>query len=141
MCAQDFHRTLPRLEIQDLDLQQFMQTQQIDDSALARKQLLLSILTSDASQDKTLVFAKSVDSANDLYDFLQHHNIECLLFHKEISRDERQMILRALNGESDENQSIVVVCTDIAARGLDTTKVCSVYGSWSVCGDLTLCWC
>lgn len=116
---QDFHRTSSRLEIQDYDLQEFMQAQKSEDAELSRKQLLLSILKSDTSGTKKLIFSNATKNAVALVDFLQQNDIKCLELHKHVHRNERQLIADALH----DDESTVFVATDIAARGLDTLKV------------------
>ncbi|KAF1326770.1 Dead/deah box RNA helicase, partial [Globisporangium splendens] len=94
----------------------------------ARQQLLWKILTDEQQRqttnkgNNTLIFTNSIASADSLFDFLQQQqpSFPCVMFHKEISRDDRQAVLSQLD---DETSNVVVVCTDIAARGLDTTKV------------------
>lgn len=98
-------------------------TQAIDDVQRARHELLYEILsTTDAAKGNTLVFANSIASANALAEFLRVDKQlpDCEVFHKEIDRAQRQRVLRTLD---DETAGATVVCTDIAARGLDTTKV------------------
>lgn len=105
------------------------------DEQHARCELLFQILTSSESSDshelkttageKTLVFTNSIASADALFDFLQNDKgvTNCALFHKEVDRAQRQQLLKRLDSEDDADQDLVVICTDIAARGLDTTKV------------------
>lgn len=149
---QDFQRTLPRLDMRFHELEKEEKEKEeaaapnssdtddagstLDDGA--RKTLLWKILT-DAQQQptNTLVFANSIASADSLFDFLeaqvQRQRVAgaetasgpafpacVLLFHKEVDRQQRQDVLAQLD---DESANVVVVCTDIAARGLDTTKV------------------
>lgn len=123
---QDFHRTLPRLVVEWRDLDAFVANNNMDaDPALARCELLYEILTTNESSDargNTLVFANSVASANALFDFLRGDKQlpNCALYHKEVPSAERREVLRLLD---DASANVTVVCTDIAARGLDTTKV------------------
>lgn len=127
---QDFQRTLPLLDMKYHDLHRFLadsvpDADVKDEIALddARQALLLKILKDEPLQN-TLVFVNSIASANSLFDFLEAHPIgedgQVLLFHKEIDRPQRQQVLEKLD---DANANVVVICTDIAARGLDTTQV------------------
>lgn len=120
------------------DLQEFISHSEHDDGDLeaARQHLLWKILAEEkqqtteesASGNNTLIFTNSIASADSLFDFLREQqqsdgnpsSFPCVLFHKEIDRSERQKVLAQLD---DERSNVVVVCTDIAARGLDTTKV------------------
>ncbi|CAI5736473.1 unnamed protein product [Peronospora destructor] len=130
-----FHRTLPNLTLRAHDLQDFMARSDFTDEKHARCELLYEILTSTEISDhdklktsageKTLVFTNSIASADALFDFLQNNKsmTNCALFHKEIDRAQRQHLLKRLDSEVDADKGLVLICTDIAARGLDTTKV------------------
>ncbi|RLN93130.1 hypothetical protein BBJ28_00007164 [Nothophytophthora sp. Chile5] len=115
----------------------FMARGEFVDERHARSELLFDILTTASSTSdadastpatagqKTLVFTNSIASADALFDFLQREKgmTSCALFHKEVDREERQQLLQRLDSDDAGDQELVVVCTDIAARGLDTTKV------------------
>uniref|UniRef100_K3X4I2 ATP-dependent RNA helicase n=1 Tax=Globisporangium ultimum (strain ATCC 200006 / CBS 805.95 / DAOM BR144) TaxID=431595 RepID=K3X4I2_GLOUD len=129
--TEDFHRTLPRLDMTYCDLQKYIAQSSHENAGVdeaARQHLLWKILTDEQQHqttnqgNNTLIFTNSIASADSLFDFLQQQqpSFPCVLFHKEISRDDRQAVLAQLD---DETSNVVVVCTDIAARGLDTTKV------------------
>lgn len=100
------------------------------ESDAARQALVWQILTDPRhAPAHTLVFANSVLSADALFAFLEQQVSaetqafprRVLLFHKEVDRPQRARVLAEL---ADPNAApAVVVCTDIAARGLDTTRV------------------
>ncbi|KAG1710545.1 hypothetical protein DVH05_013271 [Phytophthora capsici] len=122
--TEGFHRTLPKLTLRAQNLQEFMANGDFEDEQHARCELLHQILTSRTPSRKTLVFTNSVASADALFVFLQDKGMtNCALFHKEVDRPQRQKLLKRLDSEDDGDESLVVICTDIAARGLDTTKV------------------
>jgi superfamily II DNA/RNA helicase len=120
---------LPRLELETHDLNEYIEDQGVESEASlanARQELLWKILDAQKTQESsssTLIFTNSIDSANQVYTFLNHEKqMSCVLYHKEVHRDERKEVLKELY----EGKPLVVICTDIAARGLDTTKVCSI---------------
>ncbi|KAF1794713.1 P-loop containing nucleoside triphosphate hydrolase [Phytophthora cactorum] len=119
-----FHRTLPKLTLLAHNLQEFIASDDFMDEQHARCELLYQILTSGSGK-KTLVFTNSIASADALFDFLEKEKsmANCALFHKEVARPERQKLLKRLDSDDDADKDLVVICTDIAARGLDTTKV------------------
>ncbi|KAI9989967.1 hypothetical protein PInf_020273 [Phytophthora infestans] len=123
--TEGFHRTLPKLTLRTHNLQEFM-TRGGDfmDERHARCELLYQILASEGGK-KTLVFTNSIASADELLDFLENDKemANCALFHKEVARSERQKLLKRLDSDDETDKDLVVICTDIAARGLDTTKV------------------
>ena len=131
---QGFHRVLPNLTLRSHDLQQFAMSGDFINEQHARCELLYDILAaskrgedgvSETTCKKTLVFTKSIASADALFDFLQNDKnlTNCALFHKDVDRAQRQQLIKRLDCEADSDQDLVVICTDIAARGLDTTKV------------------
>ncbi|ETM32575.1 hypothetical protein L914_20034 [Phytophthora nicotianae] len=122
--TEGFHRTLPKLTMHTHNLQEFTTTDDFMDEQHARCELLYRILTSGSGK-KTLVFTNSIASADALFDFLANDKemTNCALFHKEVARPERQRLLKRLDSDQDADKDLVVICTDIAARGLDTTKV------------------
>ncbi|KAG7375932.1 hypothetical protein PHYPSEUDO_014833 [Phytophthora pseudosyringae] len=137
--TEGFHRTLPKLTLRAHNLQAFTATGAFVDEQHARCELLFQILTSSGSSnaetelglsagEKTLVFTNSIASADALAHFLQTEKgvANCALFHKEVDRAQRQKLLKRLDSDEDADQDLVVICTDIAARGLDTTKVAHV---------------
>jgi superfamily II DNA/RNA helicase len=132
--SQGFHRTLPKLSLRAHNLQDFMASGDFMDEQHARCELLHQILTSSASAGsevatsaggKTLVFTNSIASADALFAFLESDKgmANCALFHKEVDRSQRQQLLKRLDSDAEADKDLVVICTDIAARGLDTTKV------------------
>ncbi|OWZ12376.1 DEAD/DEAH box RNA helicase [Phytophthora megakarya] len=125
-----FHRTLPKLTLDAQNLQGFMASGDFTDEQHARCELLYQILTTSGSSKtstgkKTLIFTNSVASADTLFDYLENDKgmTNCALYHKEVDRPQRQKLLKRLNSESEDDKNLVMICTDIAARGLDTTKV------------------
>ena len=123
---------LPNLTLRAHDLQQFATSVDFENEQHARCELLYDIVaTLGPSRDgvatchKTLVFANSIASADALFDFLQKDKnmTNCAVFHKEVDRAQRQQLTQRLDSGADADQDLVVICTDIAARGLDTTKV------------------
>ncbi|GLD93651.1 hypothetical protein PINS_up002256 [Pythium insidiosum] len=137
--TKDFQRTLPRLDIHTHDLDAFVAKNMDGDAGASsssvleeqtrhRMELLERLLAQDdtANEGHTLVFANSIDSAELLHEYLTTSKArECLLYHKEISRDQRERILSQLQAPpaTTARRGLVVICTDIAARGLDTTHV------------------
>ncbi|KAG6614262.1 DEAD/DEAH box RNA helicase [Phytophthora cinnamomi] len=131
--TEGFHRTLPKLTLRARNLQDFMASGDFMDEQHARCELLYQILTSTdeagaSASEKTLVFTNSIASADALFVYLQNEKgmTNCALFHKEVDRPQRQQLLKRLDSEADADKDLVVICTDIAARGLDTTKVSHV---------------
>lgn len=114
-----------------------MATGDFMDEQHARCELLHQILTSNdeagvSAGEKTLVFTNSIASADALFDFLQSEKgmANCALFHKEVDRPQRQQLLKRLDSEADADKDLVVICTDIAARGL-TPPRCPMWSSSS----------
>uniref|UniRef100_A0AAV1T5I5 ATP-dependent RNA helicase n=1 Tax=Peronospora matthiolae TaxID=2874970 RepID=A0AAV1T5I5_9STRA len=132
--TEGFHRVLPNLTLRSHDLQQFAASGDFINEQHARCELLYDILAAskrnrdgvpETTCKKTLVFTKSIASADALFEFLQNDKnlTNCALFHKDVDRAQRQQLIKRLDSAADADQDLVVICTDIAARGLDTTKV------------------
>uniref|UniRef100_A0A7S4KB97 RNA helicase n=1 Tax=Guillardia theta TaxID=55529 RepID=A0A7S4KB97_GUITH len=80
--------------------------------------LLLDVL--DKSRGvKTMVFCNTIASAKDTHAFLLEHGWEAHMIHKEVPPAVRAEALNLLRVKSDA----LVVCTDIAARGIDAPNV------------------
>lgn len=70
----------------------------------------------------TLVFASKKNLINSIYKSLSEDNIKCALLSSDIPLRERKNLLRRINdGEFD-----LVLCSDLASRGLDFEKVSHV---------------
>ncbi|KAL7682745.1 putative primosomal protein N' [Plasmopara halstedii] len=128
--TEGFHRVLPKLTLRTHNLQEFIRHNECNDEHHARCELLYQILMSKNVHNlelvqKTLVFTNSIASADALFDFLEKNKgmTNCAVFHKGIDRLQRQKLLKRLDSDDDADKNLVVICTDIAARGLDTTKV------------------
>ncbi|OAY66638.1 DEAD-box ATP-dependent RNA helicase 22, partial [Ananas comosus] len=73
------------------------------------------------SPSRTMVFSNTVDAAQSVAKILQRVGIQCFLYHRESSLEERAYNLQAFR----ENGG-VLVCTDAAARGLDIPNISHV---------------
>lgn len=69
-----------------------------------------------------LVFASKKETANEIYAFLKNENYKAGLLTGDLSSRERKNVMKAL-----ENEKIyILVCSDMAARGLDIPDVSDV---------------
>ncbi len=69
-----------------------------------------------------LIFCSRKDEVNDLYHYLHDKGIKCGIIHGDLeSRQRKSMMKRVKSGEFN-----VVVCSDIAARGIDIQDVSTV---------------
>jgi len=82
--------------------------------------------------ERTMIFCNSAARVNFVFEKLSQAGVPCLPFHKLIKREDREMNLAVFSADSDmlmkENLDIdsqgtpiprVLVCTDLASRGLD----------------------
>ena len=69
-----------------------------------------------------LVFANSKKKAREIYNFLYANKVKCGILSGELEARERKAMLRRIN--NDEFR--VVVCSDLASRGLDISNVSDV---------------
>ncbi|KAJ8652069.1 hypothetical protein O0I10_012300 [Lichtheimia ornata] len=107
------HRALPNLKQSFVDLARFNGNRQL---------ALLDVLKRNIKDDKTLVFCNTRKSAQLLHDWLGSKDMPVLALHKDAERSE---ILNrfACQDESGLPGDNVLISTDIASRGIDTTFV------------------
>ncbi|KAI8048771.1 P-loop containing nucleoside triphosphate hydrolase protein [Gilbertella persicaria] len=106
------HKALPNLKQSFVDLQRFQGNRQL---------ALLEVLKKNIKDDKTLVFCNTKKSVELVHQFLASKNIHAVALYKDapISRSES---LALFAGPVEENHN-VLISTDIASRGIDTTFV------------------
>ncbi|KAI8148639.1 P-loop containing nucleoside triphosphate hydrolase protein [Fennellomyces sp. T-0311] len=106
------HRALPNLKQSFVDLQRFNGNRQL---------ALFDVLKKNVKDEKTLVFCNTRKSAELLQNWLQDKGIEVLALHKDV---DRKRVLGLFSGELEHDQEHnVLISTDIASRGIDTTFV------------------
>ena len=72
--------------------------------------------------DKAMIFVNHRESAERVYDFLRKHKVAAVLYHGALEQKDRETAVALFNNGSRP----IIVCTDLAARGLDIEKVKSV---------------
>lgn len=89
----------------------------------------------DSSQCCTMIFANTVDAVESVAKILISTGIECYLYHKDCSLEDRAKTL-----VNFQEKGGVLVCTDAAARGIDIPNVSHVIqvcflllNSWLAC--------
>lgn len=112
------HKALPNLKQSFVDLQRFQGNRQL---------ALLEVLKKNIKDDKTLVFCNTKKSVEILHNFLQTKNLNTLALYKDspMSRSET-LELFAKSSEEVSQEGLnnnVLLSTDIASRGIDTTFV------------------
>lgn len=114
------HKALPNLKQSFVDLQRFQGNRQL---------ALLEVLKKNIKDDKTLVFCNTKKSVELVHKFLQTKNLDALALYKDapMSRTEALELFsqpKAAEGEEGGNvDHNVLISTDIASRGIDTTFV------------------
>jgi superfamily II DNA/RNA helicase len=78
------------------------------------QELLYSI-----TDERTIVFANTRESAQQVYDFLSKKKMSTVLYHGTLEQIEREKALAMFNNGT----AMVLVATDLAARGLDIADV------------------
>ncbi|KAI7876078.1 DEAD-domain-containing protein, partial [Lichtheimia hyalospora FSU 10163] len=107
------HRALPNLKQSFIDLARFNGNRQL---------ALLDVLKRNIKDDKTLVFCNTRKSAQLLHDWLGSKDMPVLALHKDAERSE--ILTRfACQDENASPGDNVLISTDIASRGIDTTFV------------------
>ncbi|KAI7900257.1 P-loop containing nucleoside triphosphate hydrolase protein [Cokeromyces recurvatus] len=110
------HKALPNLKQSFVDLQRFQGNRQL---------ALLEVLKKNIKDDKTLIFCNTKKSVELLHKFLETKNIKALALYKDapMNRSEALELFSKLNEEGDESNYKILISTDIASRGIDTTFV------------------
>ena len=84
-----------------------------------KKSALLSHLVRNKGWEQVLVFTRTKNGADNLVLKLQRDDISAMAIHGDKSQNERSRALAAFK----ENQTRVLVATDVAARGLDISEL------------------
>jgi superfamily II DNA/RNA helicase len=115
------HKALPNLKQSFVDLQRFQGNRQL---------ALLEVLKKNIKDDKTLVFCNTKKSVELLHKFLQTKNLDTLALYKDAPMDRTEaldLFAKPKVQDGDEDGGIVdhnvLISTDIASRGIDTTFV------------------
>lgn len=109
------HRALPNLKQSFIDLERFNGNRQL---------ALLEVLKKNKKDQKTLVFCNTKKSAELLQKWLTTKDLPVLALSKDV---DRKRVLDLFSGrvvdEADGTNHDILISTDIASRGLDTTFV------------------
>ncbi|CEP12535.1 hypothetical protein [Parasitella parasitica] len=115
------HKALPNLKQSFVDLQRFQGNRQL---------ALLEVLKKNIKDDKTLVFCNTKKSVELVQKFLKTKNLDALALYKDapMSRAEAlELFSQAKTRQSAKEDAKVdhnvLISTDIASRGIDTTFV------------------
>ncbi|KAI8389330.1 P-loop containing nucleoside triphosphate hydrolase protein [Blakeslea trispora] len=112
MTTPSLHKALPNLKQSFVDLQRFQGNRQL---------ALLEVLKKNIKDDKTLVFCNTKKSVELVHKFLSSKNLEALALYKDAPTS-RTESLSLFATPAEENHNILI-STDIASRGIDTTFV------------------
>ncbi|KAI9263417.1 P-loop containing nucleoside triphosphate hydrolase protein, partial [Phascolomyces articulosus] len=115
------HRALPNLKQSFVDLQRFNGNRQL---------ALLDVLKKNIKDEKTLVFCNTKHSAQLLQQWLASKEVDVFTLHKDVDRKQTLGLFsgeiqpEALEEEEAKKKNYnVLISTDIASRGIDTTFV------------------
>lgn len=107
--AAGLHKTVPRLQ------QVFVDTANVD------KLSLLTDVLSSSSSNKAMVFCNTASACRAVEYALREARLEgCISYHGDLPSTIRNDNLRQFRDDSDTN---ILVCTDLAARGIDVPAV------------------
>lgn len=84
--------------------------------------LLHNINSGKETPEKAMIFVNHRESAERVYEFLRKKKVAAVLYHGALEQKEREMAVALFNNGTRP----ILVCTDLAARGLDIEKVQSV---------------
>jgi len=113
--AAGLHKTVPRLQ------QTF-----VDVASTDKISLLVDVLSSHSGARKTMVFCNTASSCRAVEYALREARLPCLSYHgdlKSTTRTENLQQFKTTNADDDDNDIDILVCTDLAARGIDVPAV------------------
>ncbi len=84
---------------------------------------LLAFLLKREKQGFVMVFCNTRRNVDRLTDNLKAHNIHALSIHGGLSQNKRNYVIQSFHSR----KALILVCTDVAARGLDIKDVSHVY--------------
>ncbi|KAG2186038.1 hypothetical protein INT43_002476 [Umbelopsis isabellina] len=110
------HKSLPNLKQSFVDLSRFNGNRQMG---------LIEVLKKNIKDDKTMIFCNTKKSVELAHRFLQTKGIETLALYKDapMSREETLRHFSEPTREDTDARNNMLICTDIASRGVDTTFV------------------
>lgn len=83
------------------------------------KERLLTWLLSNEEYRQAIVFVNTKAKSENLYHYLEYHNVNSGVLHGDMTQDERNHIMQRMR----QGQITVLVATDVAARGLDVQEI------------------
>lgn len=92
-------------------------------SSAVNKQKILIALLNDDPPEKGIIFCNRKTTVDKLYRFLNKNKFRTLRMHGDLTQENRQASLAALKKE----RKIILVCSNVAARGLDVQDLSHVY--------------
>lgn len=108
-----------RLEQRWIEVTQDTQVETLIDSV--KYGFKFKLQDSDVNAYRTMVFTNTVDAAQSVAKILEKFGLQCILYHRVSSVDERTNNLNLFREKGG-----ILVCTDAAARGLDIPNVSHV---------------
>ena len=110
--APGLHKAIPRLE------QVFVDVGNTD-----KISLLVDVISSNQRSEATIIFCNTAASVRAVQYALQESRIESLSYHGELNSAARAENLQKFRQVVESDEPNYLVCTDLAARGLDIPKV------------------
>lgn len=86
------------------------------------KVFYLYLFLKSHENENFIIFNNSINSARKITNFLNVLNFECVSLHSQLQQKQRIMKLE----QFETNLKNVIVCTDVAARGIDVPEVKNV---------------
>ncbi len=121
--AQDFLRNPKKVSVAPVS----STAERVNQSAYFVKQkdkaILLSRLLKDREVQRSIVFTRTKHGANRLVGQLDKANLDAVAIHGNKTQNQRQKALNAFR----EGQCLILVATDVAARGIDIPEVSHVF--------------
>jgi ATP-independent RNA helicase DbpA len=113
--SQSFQKNPKRVEIDAFHEKEIIEQTFIEVETHPKKfEVLLKVLN-QYNPETVVIFCKTKQTCNDVSDYLWSEKIEALPFHGDLEQKERTVVLSKFSNGS----GLILVATDVAARGLD----------------------
>lgn len=90
----------------------------------SKQEVLTHLLKEEGDKELSIIFCNTRQQVDSTAKKLKKENIKAVAIHGGLSQNQRLRVIKAFNSKNNMN---VLVCTDVAARGLDIPGVTHVY--------------
>jgi ATP-independent RNA helicase DbpA len=113
--SKDFQNFPIRIKVDQQHEQNKIRQVFIEVNSTAKKLETLNLILGHYQPESSIIFCKTKQTCSDVAAYLQKNKISALAFHGDLDQSERNIVLAKFSNKS----SLILIATDVAARGLD----------------------